>query len=50
MGMIASGPSERQALPDGSARNREDAAGTGHSGMPLDADDIVRDAEVEEEA
>jgi phage shock protein A len=50
MGMIASGPSERQALPDGSARNREDAAGTGHSGMPLHADDIVRDAEVEEEA
>jgi phage shock protein A len=49
MGMISSGSAERPALPDGSGREQEDS-GRQRSSVPLHDDDIVRDAEVEEEA
>jgi phage shock protein A len=49
MGMISSGSAERPALPDGSSRQEEDSVRQ-RSSVPLHDDDIVRDAEVEEEA
>jgi len=50
MGMLgAGGSTERPALSDGSARASAEEPSSG-SGVPLPDDDIVRDAEVEEEA
>jgi phage shock protein A len=47
MGMLAAGGTERRALPDGSA---SDADGDDDDAAPVLHEDIVRDAEVEEEA
>jgi len=47
MGILSAGSSERPALSDGSQKSGSSMAG---SSVPVDEDDLIRDAEVEEEA